>query len=288
MKIDLYKLALGSVQFGLDYGINNADGVVQIEEVKRILDVAFSNNIRTIDTARLYGNSEAVLGQFNLNNWQIVSKFASSINENTIEDEFLASSKNLQLKKLYGYIAHSAEILIDNPNYWTQLKSLKDQGLISRIGFSIYKTEHLDKLLDLGYIPDLVQVQYNFLDRRFEPYFGTLKTLNCEIHTRSAFLQGLFFKEEIPDYFLPIKSILEEIKFLYPNNSDRAAFLLAFCIRNPLIDKVVIGVQTAKELQDNINALQTFNPQVNSQLALPNFDSEIVLPYNWPKQNDNR
>ena len=283
MKIDLYKLALGSVQFGLDYGINNADGVVQIEEVKRILDVAFSNNIRTIDTARLYGNSEAVLGQFNLNNWQIVSKFASSINENTIEDEFLASSKNLQLKKLYGFIAHSAEILIENPNYWTQLRSLKDQGLISRIGFSIYKTEHLDKLLDLGYIPDLVQVQYNFLDRRFEPYFKTLKTLNCEIHTRSAFLQGLFFKEEIPDYFLPIKSILEEIKFLYPNNSDRAAFLLAFCIRNPLIDKVVIGVQTAKELQDNIDAIQTINPQVNSQIALPNFDSEIVLPYNWPK-----
>lgn len=284
MKFNLSKLALGSVQFGLDYGINNADGIVQFEEVKRILDVAFSNNIRTIDTARLYGNSEAVLGQIDLNNWQIISKFSSKIDDrSTIENEFLASTKNLQLKKLYGYIAHSADILIENPSFWNQLKSLKDQGLVNRIGFSIYKTEQLEKLLELGCIPDLVQVQYNFLDRRFEPFFEPLKKLNCEIHTRSAFLQGLFFKEEIPDYFLPIKSILKEIQFLYPNTFERAAFLLAFCLQNPFVDKVVIGVQSAKELQDNIDALLTFNPQVNSQLALPNFDSEIVLPYNWPK-----
>lgn len=283
MKLNLSKLALGSVQFGLDYGINNADGIVQFEEVKRILDVAFSNNIRTIDTARLYGNSEAVLGQLDLNNWQIVSKFASNLDNSSIEVEFRSSIKNLQLKNLYGYIAHSAHILIENPRFWNQLKSLKDQGLVKRIGFSIYKTEQLEKLLDLGCIPDLVQVQYNLLDRRFETYFEPLKKLNCEIHTRSAFLQGLFFKEEIPDYFLPIKSILKEIQFLYPNTFERAAFLLAFCLKNPFVDKVVIGVQSAKELQDNLDALLTFNPQVNSQLALPNFDSEIVLPYNWPK-----
>lgn len=283
MKLNLSKLALGSVQFGLDYGINNADGIVQFEEVKRILDIAFSNNIRTIDTARLYGNSEAILGQIDLNNWQIVSKFSSKLDENSMADEFLLSTKHLQLKKLYGYIAHSADVLIKNPIYWGQLKSLKDQGLISRIGFSIYKPEQLEKLLDLGCIPDLVQVQYNLLDRRFEPYFEPLKNLNCEIHTRSAFLQGLFFKEHIPDYFLPIKSILKEIQFLYPNTFERAAFLLAFCLKNPLVDKVVIGVQSAKELQDNIDALLTFNPQANSQFALPNFDTEIVLPYNWPK-----
>jgi aryl-alcohol dehydrogenase-like predicted oxidoreductase len=283
MKLDLSKLALGSVQFGLDYGINNANGVVQFEEVKRILDVAFSNNILTIDTARSYGNSETVLGQFNLNDWQIVSKFSSKLDENSMENEYRLSTKHLQLEKLYGYIAHSAEILIENPKYWSQLKLLKEQGLVSRIGFSIYKTEQLEKLLDLGCIPDLVQVQYNLLDRRFEPVFEPLKKLNCEIHTRSAFLQGLFFKEEIPDYFLPIKSILKEIQFLYPNRFERAAFLIAFCMQNPFVDKVVIGVQSAKELQDNIDALLTFNPQVNSQLALPNFDSEIVLPYNWPK-----
>lgn len=284
MKLNLSKLALGSVQFGLDYGINNADGIVQFEEVKRIIDIAFSNNIRTIDTARLYGNSEAVLGQLDLNNWQIVSKFSSKIDdESSIEDEFRASARSLHLKNIYGYIAHSADILIENPLIWNQLKSLKDQDLISRIGFSIYKPEQLEKLLDLGCIPDLVQVQYNLLDRRFEPYFEHLKKLNCEIHSRSALLQGLFFKEDIPDYFLPIKSILKEIQLLYPNIFERAAFLLAFCLKNPFIDKVVIGVQSAKELQDNLDALLTFNPQVNSQLALPNFDSEIVLPYNWPK-----
>lgn len=283
MNFNLSKLALGSVQFGLDYGVNNTQGVVPFEEVKQILDVAFSNNIHTIDTARLYGNSETVLGQQNLNNWQIVSKFSVITDEGSVENEFRLSAKNLQLKKLYAYLAHSAEILIENPDCWKQLKLLKDEGLISRIGFSIYKTEQLEKLLDLGYIPDLVQVQYNFLDRRFEKYFETLESLKCEIHTRSAFLQGLFFMEEIPDYFLPIKSVLKEIQLLYPNKSERAAFLLAFCLQNQFINKVVIGVQSAKELKDNINALLNFNPQVINQPAFPNFDSEIVLPYNWQK-----
>ena len=195
MKLNLSKLALGSVQFGLDYGINNADGIVQFEEVKRILDIAFSNNIRTIDTARLYGNSEAVLGQIDLNNWQIVSKFSSKLDENSMEDEFILSTKHLQLKKLYGYIAHSADVLIENPIYWGQLKSLKDQGLISRIGFSIYKPEQLEKLLDLGCIPDLVQVQYNLLDRRFEPYFEPLKKLILKYQPNVAAIDMPFLME---------------------------------------------------------------------------------------------
>ena len=196
MKLNLSKLALGSVQFGLDYGINNADGIVQFEEIKRILDIAFSNNIRTIDTARLYGNSEAVLGQIDLNNWQIVSKFSSKLDENSMEDKFLLSTKHLQLKKLYGYIAHSADVLIENPIYWSQLKSLKDQGLISRIGFSIYKPEQLEKLLDLGCIPDLVQVQYNLLDRRFEPYFEPLKTTAPSLFSRIPLAKASSFKDE--------------------------------------------------------------------------------------------
>ena len=57
------KLALGTVQFGLNYGVTNDNGQVRIEEVKHILNFAKDNNIYTLDTAASYGNSEKILGE---------------------------------------------------------------------------------------------------------------------------------------------------------------------------------------------------------------------------------
>ena len=54
------KIALGTVQFGLDYGITNNNGQVVIDEVKNILDYAKNKSIDTLDTASGYGNCEQV------------------------------------------------------------------------------------------------------------------------------------------------------------------------------------------------------------------------------------
>ena len=61
------KVALGTVQFGLDYGVTNQHGQVTIEEVESILDFAKINGIDTLDTASRYGNSEQVLGDAGVN-----------------------------------------------------------------------------------------------------------------------------------------------------------------------------------------------------------------------------
>ena len=61
------KLALGTVQFGLDYGITNSEGKVQIREVASILEYAKDKNINILDTASGYGNSEEVLGRIGSN-----------------------------------------------------------------------------------------------------------------------------------------------------------------------------------------------------------------------------
>ena len=283
MNVNLSKLALGSVQFGLDYGINNSSGKVDVEEVGKIIDVAFSYNINTIDTACAYGNAETVLGLFNLEKWKIISKFNFLNNEASIEKELELSLSKLKQKYLYGYIAHSANFFIENPNQWKQIKSLKEKGKIGRVGFSIYKTEQLDKLIELGCLPEIIQVQYNIFDRRFEPYFEYLKSIDCEIHTRSAFLQGLFFKKNIIDFFNPIKNEIEKIQEIFTLESERAAFLLSFCLNNKYIDKVVMGVQSAKELHQNLNALLSFDSLKDSSVSIPETLSELLLPYNWPK-----
>lgn len=277
------KLAIGTAQFGLDYGINNTFGKVNHEEIGKILDLAYSKNIRTIDTARTYGDAEAVIGQYDLSKWNIISKFNLINKTSSIEKELDISLEKLKLKNIYAYIGHSAEFFIENPIYWKKLIELRELNKIERIGFSIYKTEQLDKLLDRGCIPDLVQFQYNIFDKRFESYFQYLKSINCEIHTRSSFLQGLFFKTTLPDFFNPIKNEIKEIQQMFPLNSERAAYLLSFCLDNPFIDKVIIGVQSANELQQNLEALNRFSISRKSTISIPDLHMELLLPYNWPK-----
>ena len=54
-KISSNKLILGTVQFGLDYGINNKLGKPNFKQSCEILSKAFDNGITTLDTAEAYG-----------------------------------------------------------------------------------------------------------------------------------------------------------------------------------------------------------------------------------------
>jgi len=275
------KLAIGTVQFGLNYGINNWAGQVELQEVEKILLLAEQLKVNTLDTARAYGNSELVLGQHNLLNWLIISKFSGG---ESVGESLQKSLKSIKANNLYGYLAHSSDILVKNPSYWDELLSLKSQGLIKQIGYSIYLPEQLEQLLEMGFIPDLIQVQYNVLDRRFEPWFKELKNMGIEIHTRSSFLQGLFFLQNPSPYFEAIIGILDKIKYLYPQAGERAAALLLFCLRNPYIDKVVIGIQDSEELRININALQNIDSSILDEIEIPEFSKDLLLPYNWPTE----
>ena len=80
-----------------------------------------------------------------------------------------------------------AKELIKNPIIWEDINEAKYQGKINKIGYSLYHPEELDQLFDLNFIPDIVQLPYNIIDRRFEVYFERLNDLNVEI------LQDLFF-----------------------------------------------------------------------------------------------
>ena len=68
------KLALGTVQFGLDYGVSSTTGKVKPEEVGKILNYAHSAGISLLDVAPAYGNSEKVLGNANVDRFKVVTK----------------------------------------------------------------------------------------------------------------------------------------------------------------------------------------------------------------------
>ena len=280
-KQNIKKLGLGTVQFGLDYGISNREGVTGIEEVKRILDFARGAGIDLIDTAYGYGRSEEVLGLAGVQDFKIVSKFMPESQRLSIQEQVKTSLERLKTKSLFGLLAHRPADLLKNPDIWPYLQELKQKGQVEKIGFSFNIPEEAEPLLKKGYLPDLIQMPFNYFDNRFQDIMIKMKEKGCEIHSRSAFLQGLFFisANDLPGFF---KDVKPEIYELQKNKEALPGLLLKYCLEKPFIDKVIVGVNNLAQFQDNINAL-------DSKYALPEFNKQIktniLTPSLWPKKN---
>ncbi|TQI70408.1 aryl-alcohol dehydrogenase-like predicted oxidoreductase [Gramella sp. Hel_I_59] len=273
------KLGLGTVQFGLSYGISNNSGKTSEKEVQKILNFAETNNINILDSASAYGNAEEVLGTCDLGRFKIVSKFLPASLGITVDAQLANSLRNLKTETLYGYLAHRPMNLLDYPNEWEELQALKATGKVKKVGFSLNDPGEIEKLLKNGFIPDLVQVPYNYFDRRFETVILKLKSKGCEIHTRSAFLQGLFFMNphSLNNYFNSIKPNLIKLQ----NVDGLGGSLLNFVLKQPFIDKVIIGVENCHQLDQNMNELKYAS-------SLPALDMEIsdniLIPSRWPQR----
>ena len=68
------KLTIGTAQFGLNYGVANKIGKIKYSEAKEIINYAEKNNIKTIDTASAYGESEKLLGQIGISDFDVITK----------------------------------------------------------------------------------------------------------------------------------------------------------------------------------------------------------------------
>ena len=280
------KLALGTVQFGTNYGINNSVGIPNDKEITSILDYAYKNGINTLDTAIAYGKSEERLGKLMKNNFQIISKFSGIYNFKDLENELLKSLSNLRMDNIYGFIFHNAYDLIENPKMWSYLERLKSLKKIKKIGFSIYNEKELNEILNIGFIPDLVQLPYSILDRRFENSLIKLKNLDVEIHVRSVFLQGLYFKDlnNLPETLLPLRPYLRKLHEICNSfNISIPSLALNFVKQNKNIDKIVIGAESKAQLEDNITVM---NMDIDNNILelidkLDVVEKELLNPINW-------
>ncbi len=275
----LEKIALGTVQFGLDYGISNSQGQTSLSEIQNILELCQKNGVVTLDTAMAYGNSEENLGKFDLQKFNVVSKFI--LENNKIEVLLQKSLSNLNLSSVYGYLYHRP--LEVTKESWEQLRDLKDKGFINKIGFSFNTVDETSFVLDKGFIPDLIQVPFNVLDDRFKQIATELKEkYNTEVHTRSTFLQGLFFIESdnLNDYFKPIKNILKNLQETYKN--DLATYLMQYVLRQDFVDKMVLGVNNKLQLDSNIKSLLNFSAE--NTLEHISVEEKYIVPSLWKKK----
>ena len=279
------KIALGTVQWGLDYGISNTNGIPTDAELDAIVRLATQNGIDLFDTASQYGNAEARLGNYTAKNSSVVSKF-SSVNHSSLENEIQGSLERLNVEQLYGYLFHSPKDLINTPLLWDQMQNLKVKEKVKKIGYSLYSPEELELFLDKNWIPDIVQLPYSLLDRKFEPYFEQLKSLGTEIHIRSVFLQGLYFKstETLSSTFNDLKRALIELAVMAKEfGLTTVELALNFVLKNEYIDYAVIGVEQSKQLEEIISASKIdFSKNMVERVNTLSVENPTLLnPSNW-------
>lgn len=284
MKGKKSKIALGTVQFGLHYGIGNRDGKTDSTEVARIFNTAYENGIRVLDTAQAYGDSEQVIGGLHDHRFQIITKINPSPGDSKSTELLVQESlANLKIKSLYGLLFHSANSALQNSRIFSDLKELQQQGKIQKLGFSVYTPSELDQLINKYGKPDIVQIPFSHLDQRFEQLAIDLHRDGVEIHTRSTFLQGLFFRNqaELPNFFKPISSYLNDLRTNFSDEAQLARALLSFCLSKDYIDCVILGVNNQAQLTENLKASLSYQGGLPD--APNHIQEKIVLPYLWPK-----
>lgn len=285
------KLILGTVQFGTDYGINNIGGKPSFEEVKKILDFFVSKGNLIIDTAEAYGNSQQVIGRYHEvsnNKLEVITKFSSRFSYKSLKERIDIDLSYLNTKSLYAYMFHSFLDLEDQfEKKKEELIRLKKSGVIGKIGVSVYSNEEIQKVIDF-YDVDLIQIPFNMLDNyslRGE-LMKKLSRKKIEIHTRSVFLQGLFFIDPnaLPTKLLPLKKHLNrliEIKNDYSINTIDMA--LGYVLSFSEINKTLIGVDSINQLESNfISSEKKISPMIISEINELQIDEiDLLNPSNW-------
>ena len=283
------KLALGTAQFGMEYGVTNTSGRTNYEEMSKILSLAKENGIKTIDTATSYGDAETKLGKYGISNFKVISKLPSYINipVDEISEHILNETKQilkrLKVKKLYGLLIHDAdEILsIRGKKIFQALEKLKKDNLVEKIGVSIYEPEQYFRVIT-QYKLDIVQAPLNVFDRRIltSGLIDKSVKLNQEVHIRSIFLQGILLEKTLNENFNKWSNHFQSwFDWLKDNKVTALEVCISFALTIPKIEKIVIGVNRVNQLKQILSIGDNSVNCVPDDLICD--DQNLIDPTRW-------
>jgi aryl-alcohol dehydrogenase-like predicted oxidoreductase len=288
------KLALGGAQFGLAYGVANKGGQVALQEVSKILRVAYDQGIRTIDTAIAYGDSEAALGQVGVSGWCVVTKLPEMPVDICgadkvrcwVSQQVQGSLQRMQVDCLHGLLLHRPQQLLaeQGQHLYRALVAMKEKQWVEKIGVSIYQPDELPPLFaNMSF--DLVQAPLSIIDQRLvqSGWAERLHRKGVDLHVRSAFLQGLLV---MPDDQRPAKfAIWNDIwtvwrDWLRSAGAPPLDACLRYVYQLPAVTNVVVGVDSMQHLEEILKVPETCLP------SLPNWgkiDDRLLNPAGWSK-----
>ncbi|MDO6351094.1 aldo/keto reductase [Synechococcus sp. YX-04-1] len=287
------KLGIGTAQFGLNYGVNNKNGIPDLDEIRRILDIARGNNIKKIDTAMSYGDAHIKLGKAGVQDFEIGSKiprvegdtkkeirtFVINNVERTLAELRIDSIHRIFLHNHKDYNIHKEAIQ-------EAIGELKNSGKVYQFGVSMYRPNDIIKAAEDKQL-DVFQVPINILDRSFEMAGFIEHAIKNKkiIQARSVFLQGLLLKDldKLGSHFEKWQDIFEQLEDeAKERNMTRKELALSY-ILDQNIESFVIGIETSRQLKELIVALERLS--ATRQKKYPHFkvDEDLINPTKWPR-----
>jgi aryl-alcohol dehydrogenase-like predicted oxidoreductase len=283
----LEKMIIGTVQFGLDYGVNRATAKkISQDDCNEILDIAGVSGIALLDTAEAYGDAIEKIAQYHSQRgakFEIISKFLSP--ENIIQP-LTDSLKRMSIDRYHTILAHKSQDLFLDPDVQRDLTEMKHSGLTRHIGVSIYTNEEFEQAIASKYV-DVIQFPFNLLDNSTQrgELIKRAKGAGKILHARSAYLQGMFLKEfPLPARLSPLEVYLQRLKDLCSKNEvSMASLCLEYVFSNDLIDNVIIGQHSSAQLLNNIDLIRNFKrgKYLKEIDDIKVKEAELLNPRNW-------
>lgn len=285
------KLALGTVQFGLNYGIANQRGQVTLNEARSILERAEAAGLDTLDTAIDYGNSEQRLGDIGVSQWKVVSKLPAIPDgcldvAAWVDATVAAALQRLGIRQLRGLLLHRPGQLYGEQGdvLYSALNRLKAEGVVQKIGVSIYHPDELTELTK-NFSFDMVQLPFNIIDHRLidSGWLSRLSQQGTEVHVRSVFLQGLLLMKPADRLkkfarWQPLWTQWEQ--WLADVELTPLQACLRFALAQPQIGRVIVGVDSLMQFNEILQAAEGDFPGIPPGLLVCD-DPELLNPGNW-------
>ena len=286
----MQKIALGTANFGSNYGISNHDGKLNYEVVAEIMKFAFKSGIRTLDTASAYGDCHEVLGRIGTSGWEIVSKIPAiplDCKDVTrfLTEKFEKTLENLRVERIQGLLLHNSGDLLArySDEVFSCLKGFRSQQLVSKVGVSIYDPTCLKDITE-RYEVDLIQGPINIFDNQIDEsgWLDRLANLGIEFHARSIFLQGLLLSPEIQanKFFSQWGSLFLDFNNWVRHSKSSALEKCLSHVRSfQKASGVLIGVDSVEQVYDVVAAM-SHKPERAPSFTSPNLET-LMNPSRW-------
>ncbi len=292
-------LCLGTVQFGMEYGIAK-DKQPSLENVFKIIDYAIAHGINSIDTAKGYGIAEEIVGKYlaqtsyQRENLFIISKVGNCLDNipclqyyEILKKEIEKSLEVLHTSYIDSYLFHCATYSFDDAKLEV-LAKIKELEYIRHCGVSVYYPDEAIAAIRSGLV-DFIQLPCNMFDNRFylKGVFNLALEKNVTIHSRSVFLQGLFsmINKKLPPFLEKAYPYLDQLQVLAKENDISVLEMaMAYVKHFSAIKNIVIGVNSLEQLQANIAMFEKNIDETLFQTIQMNFssvDEKIFLPIFW-------
>ncbi len=299
-----HRLALGSAQWGLPYGIANRDGMPSPAAIEAIAATAADAGVDTIDTARAYGTAEAAIGAIG-GEWRVVTKLAPDVSGAHVDRaesrrrarrSLTASRKALGRDHLDAVLLHRDEHRrLSGGGAWSVLLEERRAGRIGAIGCSVVDVADAPPLLE---DPDceILQVPASLLDRRLARmgFFERARAAKREVFVRSVFLQGVAHldPEALPRHLGSLRNVFTELDGACRlAGAERWELFLAWARERSDGARIIVGSETVAQLSANLAAwkrtdLATVITSVEDRL--PELPASILDPWRWPAADRSR